>query len=129
MGTYSFLLEFDADAQDVYVVRGTLRAYRGTDNAMTAFVRTEQGPIDLSGVTTLEAVVMDGNGPWWCWDYGLPTELGQPILTVPAYSPTPGRVMFTLERGSIRSRLYGASHTLFIRADGRTIYSALLEVT
>lgn len=128
MGTYSFQVEFDADVQEAFVIRGTLRAYRGTDTQFTVFVRTEDGPMNLASVGTLEAVVVDGEVPL-CWDWGLTLASSElPVLTVPAYSPEPGRVMFTLSGGNLRTRLFGPSHTLFIRADGRTIYSASLEV-
>lgn len=133
MGVYSFVLEYDVDAQDVYLIRGTLRAFRGTDNPMTVFVRTEQGPMDLSAVQTLEAVVTGRTTGWWAswWpgpDYGLGVPNWRPLLTVTAYSPEPGRVMFTLPAGSLRTRLWGSQFTLFIRADDRTIYTALLDV-
>lgn len=128
MGIYSFKVEFDADVQDVFIIQGSLRVYRGTDTPQTVFIRTEDGPMNLANVATLEAVIVDGEVPW-CWDWGLAlASREQPVLTVPAYSPEPGRVMFTLTAGNLRTRLFGPSHTLFIRADGRTIYSATLEV-
>lgn len=128
MGTYTFVLEYDADVQDVYLIRGSLRAYRDTDNPLTVYVRTEEGPIDLSAVETLEAVIVGGFGPWpyWGWDYGLvPTY--RPLVTVTAYSPVAGRVMFTLSAENL-SQLFSSSYTLFVRGDNRTLYTANLEV-
>lgn len=127
MGTYTFVLEYDADVQDVYLIRGTLRAYRGTDNPQTVYVRTEEGPIDLSGIQLLEAVVVgDGAWPYWGWDYGLGPQW-RPLLTVTAYSPVAGRVMFTLTAENVAS-LCGSTYTLFLRGDDRTLYTANLEV-
>lgn len=129
MGTYSFVLEFDAAATNVYLTRGTLRAYRHSDNPMTVYVRTEDGPMDLSSVAVLEAIVLGGSQAWpWYWaDYGMAPDW-RPLLTVSAYSPTPGRVLFTLPMSSLTTQTWGSTFTLFIRADGRTVYQALLEV-
>jgi len=125
MGTYVFTVEVDAAVQDVYVVRGSVRAYRQTANPLTVYVRTEDGPMDLSGVQTLEVAI-----PWrqsfsGYWDYGNATQ--GLYLTVPAYSPEAGRVMFTLTSDTLAT-LYGSSNTLYIRADGRVVYTALLEI-
>lgn len=128
-GTYSFTLEYDAEVQDVFPIRGTLRAYRCATTPMAVYVRTEEGPMDLSSVTELEAIVVEGEWGWWSgwWDYQNCTPWGIDVR-IPAYSPEPGRVQFTIDRANTRQRLWGSSHTLFVRADNRTIYSALLEI-
>lgn len=128
-GSYSFTLEYDAEVQDVFPIRGTLRAYRCATTPMAVYVRTEEGPMDLSAVTELEAIVVEGEWGWWSgwWDYQNCTPWGIDVR-IPAYSPEPGRVQFTIDRANTRQRLWGSSHTLFVRADNRTIYSALLEI-
>jgi hypothetical protein len=128
MGTYSFIVEYDNEAADVFPIRGTLRTYRNSTNPQTVFVRTEEGPMDLSAVTTLEAVIVEGDWGWWgFWDYQNSTPWSWEVV-IPAYSPEAGRVQFTIDRQQTCNRLWGPSHTLFVRADNRTIYSALLEV-
>lgn len=118
---------------DPYIIRGTLRAYRGTDNPMTVYVRTEEGQMDLSAAQSLQAVVVGrAGGPGGFGgpspDYGFGFPDWRPIVTVDASSPAPGRVTFTLTHGNLRTRLWGSLYTLFVRADNRTIYSALLEI-
>lgn len=127
MGTYSFVVEYDAAPASVYRVRTNLRAFRHGDNPFTVYVRTEDGPMDLSVAQNLEAIVIDGDWPWGWADYQLGNPGWIPRVTVDAYSPQPGRVMFTLTQPNM-IRLNGGLHTLFIRADNRTIYTALLEV-
>ena len=125
MGTYSFTVEHDADTQDAYVIRGTVRVFRQTTNPVTVYVRSEEGPLDLSQVTTLEVAIPWAQSftPWW--DYGTATQ--GLFLTLTAYSPEPGRVMFTLPSETL-ARLYGSSNVLYVRADGRVVYTALLEI-
>lgn len=128
MGQYNFLVEYDAALAEPYIIRGTLRAYRHSDNPFSVFIRTEDGPMDLSAVETLEAIVLSGTAPglgWW--DYGLGPGW-RPLLTIPAFSPIPGRVMFTVPASNLRTVVFNSVNTLFVRADNRTIYSALLEI-
>lgn len=127
MGSYSFVVEYDAAPADVYRIRGNLRAFRHGDNPQTVYIRTEDGPMDLSSAQNLEAIVIDGDWPWGWADYQFGTTGWIPRLIVPAYSPQAGRVMFTLTQENM-VRLPPGLSTLFVRADNRTIYTALLEV-
>lgn len=125
MGTYQFTVEFDTEVQEAYVIRGTVRVFRQGNNPTTVFVRGEEGPLDLSQVQTLEVAI-----PWHTsyasgGDYGV-TDVGL-FLTFPAFSPEAGRVMFSLPTDSL-ARLPDSSNTLYVRADGQVIYTALLEI-
>jgi hypothetical protein len=127
MGTYAFVLEYNQATQDVYRVRQTLRAFRHSDNPLTMFIRTEEGPMDLSSVQSLEAMVINDQWPFPWSDYQIGAPNWIPIIQVQAYSPAPGRVMFTLTADNLR-RLQGGLNTVFIRADNRTVGMAFLEV-
>lgn len=109
---------------DPYIIRGNLRAYRQSNNPITVYVRDDDGPLDLTGVSVLQAAVttdpMMGG-----WDY---QNGPAPELLIDATSPDPGKVQFTITASQIQQRLYGPSFNLFVRADDQTIYSALLEV-
>jgi hypothetical protein len=127
MGEYTYTPEYNAAAADVFRIRTNLRAFRHSTNPFTIYVRTEEGPMDLSTASNLQAIVINGDWPWGWADYQLGNPGWFPIVQVDAYSPQPGRVMFTLTQDNM-VRLCGGLHTLFVRADNRTIYTALLEV-
>jgi hypothetical protein len=94
---------------------GTLRAFAGSDNDFTVYVRDDDGPMVLSGVTTLEAVIRSR-------DYDL--------LTITATSAAPGEVSFTITSENIRKLLNRLGlFRLVVRADDSVIYTAHLEVT
>lgn len=125
MGTYSFTVEYDAAVQDVYPVLGTFRAYREADTPIVCWVRTEDGKMDLSGVQTLEAVIPWGT-PGWFWDYGIANH--GPQLLIPAFSPEPGRVQFTVTAHNINNRLFNTFQQFLLRADNRVIGTGTLDI-
>lgn len=116
--TFSLLVEVDVEPVfvlgDPYVIKGTHRAYVGVDSPQAAWVRTESGKLDLSGVTALQAVIKRG---------------ASDVLSVDATSPEAGKVSFTITGEQSRHSLsWSNSYTLHVIADGRVIYTGILEV-
>lgn len=105
------------------ITRGSLRAYRQAVNPYTVYVRDEAGPLDLTGVTTLQAAILNrATGSCGC-DY--PNGPSADLL-IDATSPEAGQVRFTIT--AAQANRLASAPTLFLRADDQTIYTALLEV-
>jgi hypothetical protein len=109
---------------DPYIIRGNLTAYRQTNNPITVYVRDDDGPLDMSAVTTLQAAITLGPACSY-WDY---PNGPAPELLIDANSPAAGKVQFTLTAQQLQTRLFGPSFNLFVRADDQTVYTAQLEV-
>lgn len=107
-----------------YPVRGIYRAYRNTDTPLTAWVRDEAGKLDMTGQTVEVAIPYPC--PGWGYDYQIGTH--GPELIIPATSPEAGKVEFTITAGNINQKLQGPAQVLFIRADGVTVGTGLLEI-
>ena len=108
-----------------YVVRGNYRAYRNTDTPLVAWVRDDDGKLDMDGMTVEVAIPCPN--PGYGYDYQIANGNG-PELIIPATSPEAGKVEFTVTAGNINQRLLSPAHVLFIRADGVTVGSGLLEI-
>lgn len=99
---------------ETFVIRGTHRAIEGGDNPQTAWVRTEAGKLDLTGVESLTVDIQRG---------------GHKLLTIPATGDAGGRVDFTVTSANIKQKLSLLGlFRLYVRADGQVIYTGLLEV-
>lgn len=107
-----------------YVVRGNYRAYRNTDTPLVAWVRDEAGKLDMDGMTIEVAI------PYPCPRWGYDYQVGSmgPELIIPATSPEAGKVEFTITAGNINQKLFSPAKLLFIRADGVTVGTGLLEI-
>lgn len=97
-----------------FVIRGTHRAVRGGDSPQTAWVRDEDGRMNLAEVEELTVDIQRDN---------------HKILTIPATGDAEGRVDFTVTSANIKQKLSLLGlFRLYVRADGQVIYTGLLEV-
>lgn len=113
-----------------------LLAYLYTDNLMDCYVRSDDGPLDLTGYV-LTAHIRPYTRPQ---PSGLDYGVGAPGYFVPWHTEIPatqaetGHVQFTIDHGTIRSRMGAGLWRLQITAvdpstNGRTaVYHALIQV-
>lgn len=94
------------------IIQGTHRAYMGADSPQVAWVRDNDGPVDLTGVEVSVEVRQDG----------------KERLSFPATGNEDGRLDFTITAEGAKRRLRPGPYTLFAISDGRVIYTGLLEV-
>ena len=94
------------------IIQGTHRAYMGSDSPQAAWIRDEAGPVDLSG---LDVTVEVRRG-------------AKRRMTVPGSGDDAGRLEFTITAESAKRRLRPGPYTLQAIADGRVIYTGVLEV-
>lgn len=96
------------------IIQGTHRAYSGSDTPQAAWVRDDAGRADLSGAESITVDILRGDNT---------------LLTIPATGDEDGRVDFTITAENIRQRLsLLGGFRLYVRADGRVIYTGLLDV-
>lgn len=135
---FQFLIEVDVPEPPVelgepYIIRNTARVYRGAQNRVKAWIRTEVGKLDMSGVTTLEAVIWSGSGGAfrdgytpgaWMWP-----NSGQNLLfTVPVTTPETGLAVFQLPPSGNSLRFLPSSLCYTILGDGVPLATGLIEV-
>ncbi|MFC4728809.1 hypothetical protein [Coralloluteibacterium thermophilus] len=97
----------------VYVARSNQRLYRGSDAHFTVQVRDEEGKPSFEGLDLAVDVLMRGRR----------------LSSVPARSPEPGQVSWTIPAGQSRRQLHGINvATLLVRAGGQVVHIATLEV-
>lgn len=121
--SFSFLVEVweepgpepPGEEYPVYVVRGTHRAYMGTDSPQTAWIRDEGGRHDL---TQYEEIVVEVKS----------MGRDRPNLTLTATGSAEGELEFTVTADGARKRLWPGVFNLFAKADGKVIYTGLLEL-
>lgn len=94
-----------------YVIQGTHRAYLGADSPQVAWIRGNDGPVDLSG---MEVAVEVRQG-------------GKVRMTTNATGDDKGRLDFTITAEGAKRRLRPGPYTLFAISAGRVIYTGLLE--
>lgn len=138
LSTFEFLIEVDVPEPptppgEPYIIRNTARVYRGAVNNVKAWVRTEEGKLDLSAFTTLQAVIWSGSGGAfrdgytpgaWMWP-----NSGQNLLfTVPVTSPELGLALFQLPPSGNTLRWIPSSLCYTILGDGVPLATGLIEV-
>lgn len=136
--SFQFLVEVEmpdppAVPGDPYIIRNTARVYRGAVNNVKAWIRTEEGKLDLSAFTTLQAVIWSGSGGAfrdgytpgaWMWP-----NSGQNLLfTVPVTSPELGLALFQLPPSGNTLRWIPSSLCYTILGDGVPLATGLIEV-
>lgn len=136
--SFQFLIEIEIpDPPPVpgepYIIRNTARVYRGAVNNVKAWIRTEEGKLDLSAFTTLQAVIWSGSGGAfrdgytpgaWMWP-----NSGQNLLfTVPVTSPELGLALFQLPPSGNTLRWIPSSLCYTILGDGVPLATGLIEV-
>lgn len=95
------------------IIRGSHRAYMGANTDLVAFVRNDDGPADLSGAD-ISARIYAGQG--------------REVVAIPAQGDSSGRVDFTVDGLTTDQRLQPGSFDLWLEADGRVVYTAILEI-
>lgn len=97
------------------IVRTTHRAYMGADTELSAWIRDEEGRVDLTQYDEIQVEVKR--------DTRDRTE-----LTIPATGTEDGRLDFTVTAEGARKRLRPGIFNLQVVADGEVIHIGYLEV-
>jgi hypothetical protein len=92
----------------------THRAYAGSDNTITCWVRDEAGKRDLSAETLTAAV----------YAYGLPCVL----LTLDASQAEVGKVEFAVTQAAIERYFSPGPYRFAVMAGEEQVYGGLLEI-
>lgn len=98
-----------------YIIRGTHRAFSGSDSLQRAWIRDEAGKHDLTAYEALTVEVKQGGR-------------ANPLLTLEAQGTDEGELTFTVTANGARTRLWPGTFELFAKGDGTVIYTGLLEV-
>lgn len=97
------------------IVRTTHRAYMGADTELSAWIRDEEGRVDLTQLGDIRVEVKRDTRD-------------KPELTVPATGTEQGRLDFTITAAGARKRLRPGIFNLQVVADGEVIHIGYLEV-
>jgi len=110
---------------DPYIIRGTHRAYRGSDSKQTAWVRTESGKLDMTDLALTVEISPYSRGGGSGYDYGIGSVYRPWVLD--AVSPEIGKVEFTAPAAGVVRDCNTSLFKFFVKADGRVVYTGLLE--